>query len=154
MAACAPFLTRCLGYCHRLGRLQIDGSPGPLQSGKISAMVFSRNTVSLTPDKPEITMYRTILAAAAFAVISVGAITTSHAQQWALPELNASTPYTTQSVPGDDMQGQSTGEEREAQELEPQDRAWVWVNSCWTRWSYVGTNWWGRAIYRRYVVCR
>src|SRR5436190_20013064 len=104
-------------------------------------------------------MYRTFIAAAAFAVISVGAITTSHAQGWQLPELNApnqytSSQYSSQAVPGDDMQGQPTGEEREAQDLQPQDRAWVWVNSCWTRWNYVGTNWWGRSIYRRYVVCR
>src|SRR5262245_44379484 len=103
-------------------------------------------------------MYRTLVAAAAFAVISVGAITTSHAQQWNLPELSApaqlSNQYISQPAPGDDIQGRSTGEEREAQDLEPQDRYWVWVNSCWTRWSYVGTNWWGRRIYRRYVWCR
>src|SRR3954453_14973908 len=104
-------------------------------------------------------MYRTFIAAAAFAVISVGAITTSQAQGWSLPELNAPGQYTNQtgqytSQPGLGDEGQSTGEEREAQEMQPQDRTWVWVNSCWTRWSYVGTNWRGRAIYRRYVVCR
>jgi len=97
-------------------------------------------------------MYRTLVAAAAFAVISAGAVTTSLAQESRLPGVNA--PGEPSTRPGEEIQGESTGEEREAQDVQPQDRMWVWVNSCWTRWSYVGTNFFGRPIYRRYVWCR
>jgi len=97
-------------------------------------------------------MYRTLIAAVAFAAISAGAITTSHAQASRLPESNA--PGEFSARPGEEVQGEATNEEREAQDVQPEERMWVWVNSCWSRWRYVGNNIFGRPLYRRYVWCR
>jgi hypothetical protein len=58
-------------------------------------------------------------------------------------------------MPGDDVLGQATGDELVIPNAQAQDRYWVWVNgTCWSRWVFVGYNWWGQATYRRYVYCR
>jgi hypothetical protein len=94
-------------------------------------------------------MYRTFIAAAAFVAISLGAPGASHAQ-----EMNSLDQYA-QAVPSGDVQGQPTGEERDAGTIQSQDRFWVWyAPACWSRWIYVGYNWFGRPVYRRYVWCR
>jgi hypothetical protein len=38
-------------------------------------------------------------------------------------------------------------------EVQESDRYWVWINSCWSRWSFFGYSRSGIALYRRYVVC-
>jgi hypothetical protein len=106
-------------------------------------------------------MYRTLIAAAAFAAISLGTANVSHAQQFSLPTWGAQIQTQTQvapasePTPGTDLLGQPTGEEREGETANANDRYWVWVNGgCWSRWVYVGNNWWGWPVYRRYVWCR
>jgi hypothetical protein len=46
--------------------------------------------------------------------------------------------------------GRSKGREGEVQ---ASDRYWVWINSCWSRWSFVGYSRFGYPLYRRYVSC-
>jgi hypothetical protein len=108
--------------------------------------------VAGTPQTQQIAMYRTLIAAAAFAVISLGTVNASSAQGFSLPALNG-TDQVALAAPGDDVHGQPTGEEKEGQDVQSQERAWVWINACWSRWYFVGYNWWGRPVYRRYVSC-
>ena len=96
-------------------------------------------------------MHRTLIAAAAFALISLGTVNAPHAQELTSPLLN-STDQIAMQTPGDDVQGQPTGEERQG-EVQAQVRYWVWVNACWSRWRFVGYNQWGYPLYRRYVSC-
>jgi hypothetical protein len=105
-------------------------------------------------------MYRTLIAAAAFTAISLGTANVSNAQQFSLPAWGAQTETQTQvlsseQAPGAGVLGQPTGDEREGNTVAANDRYWVWVNGgCWSRWVYVGNNWWGWPLYRRYVFCR
>jgi len=96
-------------------------------------------------------MYRTLIAAAAFAVVSFGAVNISQAQQW-----NTVDEFVRQvQAPSEDVQGQPTGEEKEGDAVEAQDRFWIIYSPyCWSRWVYVGYNYYGRPLYRRYVWCR
>lgn len=99
-------------------------------------------------------MYRALIAAAAFAAISVGAINACHAQEWDAGDWNAQDQYSQQPL-SDDVQGQPTDEETEGRNFQGQERYWVWYRPyCWSRWVYVGYNGWGRPVYRRYVWCR
>jgi len=99
-------------------------------------------------------MNRTLTAAAAFAVISFGAANVSEAQELSFNDVNTLDQYA-QQVPGADVQGQPTGEERDAETIQGQDRFWVWYAPyCWSRWVYVGYNWFGRPVYQRYTWCR
>ena len=96
-------------------------------------------------------MYRTLIAAAAFAVMSLGAANVSHAQDLATPDQ-----YTRQAqAPGEDVQGRPVGEPTEGENVQSQDRFWVWYGpACWSRLVFVGYNWFGRPLYQRYVWCR
>ena len=96
-------------------------------------------------------MYRMLIAAAAFAAISIGTVNASSAQGFSLQPLN-STDQVTLQAPGADVQGTPTGEVKEG-EVQAGERYWAWINSCWSRWYFVGYNWWGRPLYRRYVSC-
>jgi hypothetical protein len=110
--------------------------------------------VAVTPNRQETTMYRTLIAAAVFAAISLGTTSLSQAQESGFNDVNTLDQYA-QQVPGADVQGQPTGDERDAGTIQAQDRFWVWyAPACWSRWVYVGYNWFGRPVYQRYVWCR
>jgi hypothetical protein len=114
--------------------------------------LFAQRGVAMTPDKQEITMHHTLIAAALFGALSLPTAAVSYAQEWNTKEWNYENASSSQP-PSEDVQGQPTGEESE--KLEGQNRSWVWYSQyCWSRWAYVGYNWWGRPVYRRYVSCR
>ena len=96
-------------------------------------------------------MYRMLIAAAAFTAISLGTVNASSAQGFSLQPL-VGTDQTTLQSPGGDVQGTPTGEVREG-EVQSSERYWVWINSCWSRWYFVGYSRFGFPLYRRYVSC-
>jgi hypothetical protein len=88
-------------------------------------------------------MYRMLIAAAAFVAISLGSVNASSAQ---------ADPGSTREAPSADVQGTPTDEVKEG-EVQESDRYWVWINSCWSRWSFFGYSRSGIPLYRRYVYC-
>jgi len=94
-------------------------------------------------------MARILIAAAAFAALSLGMANGSHAQQSETLDQYARQP------PPQDAQGEPTGEERTGPEIQDQDRFWIIFSPlCWSRWVYVGNNVFGVPLFRRYVWCR
>jgi hypothetical protein len=88
-------------------------------------------------------MYRMLIAAAAFIAISLGSVNASSAQGSA---------QVTRELPSAEVQGTPTDEEREG-EVQESERSWVWIDSCWSRWYFVGYSRFGIPLYRRYVYC-
>ena len=95
-------------------------------------------------------MYRMLIATAAFVAISLGTVSASSAQGFALQPLNGADQIVLHA-PGENA-GTPTGEVKEG-EIQSSERFWVWINSCWSRWHFVGYSRWGYPLYRRYVSC-
>ena len=101
-----------------------------------------------TPQPKEIIMNRMLIIAAAFAALWLGTVNAASAQGTPLQPLDQAAPQ----APGDDVQGAPTDEVKEG-EVQSSERLWVWINSCWSRWHFVGYSGSGYPLYRRYVVC-
>jgi hypothetical protein len=117
--------------------------------------LMQRVSQGRSADRGEATMYRTLIAAIAFVAISLATSSASHAQDFSpLQNFNGQDQFAFQA-PAEAAEGQFTGEEQSGDTIQPQERYWVWVNSyCWRQWVFVGYNYRGQAVYRRYVYCR
>ena len=108
-------------------------------------------------------MYRTLIAAAALATISLGASNASLAQEWNIRDWSAPTwtsrDQLSEETPTEDVEGQLTGEETQAPNAEEQGRCWGWHHG----WHHGWHGWhgwhhgWHRPVYvwyRPYCGCR